>query len=148
MQLNIRRGQLVRGYRETGVPCSVCSVCLLWACVGHNYLLGKGGYVFCSIGLSVCLFVCTSVCLWTLLKSYARIGMKFYGGVLDSTMKNWLNFRGDLSILRWVNEQNNTIIVVAYPDRGASNDPKHFFFGGGVVFHHHGSTFLQWVIWE
>ena len=23
-----------------------------------NYLLGKGGYVFVSVGLSVCLFVC------------------------------------------------------------------------------------------
>ena len=45
--------------------------------------------------------------------------MKFYGGVLGSTMKNWLNFGGNLGILRWVNEQKNTIIVVAYPDRGA-----------------------------
>ena len=26
-----------------------------------NYLLGKGGYVFGSIGLSVCSFVCLSV---------------------------------------------------------------------------------------
>ena len=59
--------------------------------------------------------------------------MKFYGGVLGSTMKNWLNFGGDLGILRWVNEQKNTRIVVAYPD------PKLFFFffffggvGGGV----------------
>ena len=25
------------------------------------YLLGKGGYVFGSVGLSVCLFVCLSV---------------------------------------------------------------------------------------
>ena len=57
--------------------------------------------------------------------------MKFYGGVLGSTMKNWLNFGGDLGILRWVYEQKNTIIVVAYPDRGAGNDPKLFFFGGG-----------------
>ena len=59
--------------------------------------------------------------------------MKFYGGVLGSTMKNWLNFGGDLGILRRVNEQKNTITVVAYPDRGAGNDPKHFFFfrGGG-----------------
>ena len=38
------------------------------------------------------------------------------------------------------------IIVVAYPDRGAGNDPKLFFLGGGVVFHHQGSTFLQWAI--
>ena len=54
--------------------------------------------------------------------------MKFYGGVLGSTMKNWLNFGDDLGILRWVNEQENTIIVVAYPDRGAGNDPKLFFY--------------------
>ena len=66
--------------------------------------------------------------------------MKFYGGVLGSAMTNWLKFGGDLGILRWVNEQKNTIIVVAYPDRGAGNDPKLFFFcvcvcvggGGGV----------------
>ena len=72
--------------------------------------------------------------------------MKFYLAVLGSTMKNWLNVGGDLGILRWVNEHKNTIIVVAYPDRGAGNDPKLFFFwgwgvgGGGVVFHHQGST--------
>ena len=76
----------------------------------HNnrcyYLLGKEGYVFGSVGLSVCLFVCLFVCLWTtlylflvalvclsvylwtLLKSYERIGMKFYGQVLGSKMKN------------------------------------------------------------
>ena len=48
--------------------------------------------------------------------------------------------------------------MVAYPDRGAGNDPKLFFSffwegrggggGGGLVFHHQGSTFLQWTIWE
>ena len=27
----------------------------------YYYLLGKGGYVFGSVGLSVCLFVCLSV---------------------------------------------------------------------------------------
>ena len=27
------------------------------------YLLGKGGYIFGSIGLSVCLFVCLFACL-------------------------------------------------------------------------------------
>ena len=89
----------------------------------------------------VCLFVCLS-------KSYERIGMKFYGRVLSSTSKNWLNFGGDLGIVRWVNEQKNTIIVVAYPDRGEGNDPEPFFFffffsGGWVVFHNEGSTFLQ-----
>ena len=58
--------------------------------------------------------------------------MKFYGEVQDSTMKNWLNFGGDLGILRWVNEQKNTIIVVAYPGRGAGNDPKPL----RLAFHH------------
>ena len=48
-----------------------------------------------------------------------------------------------------ISEQNNIIIVVAYPDRGAGNDPKLLFCwgDGGVVFHHQGSTFLQWAIW-
>ena len=54
--------------------------------------------------------------------------MKFYGRVLSSTRKNWLNCGGDLGIVRWVNEQKNTVIVVAYPDRGAGNDPEPFFF--------------------
>ena len=76
----------------------------------------------------VCLSVCLSVPGQHYSKSYERIRMKFYGGVLGSAMKNWLNFGGDLGILRWVNEQKNTIIVVAYPDRGACNDPKPFFF--------------------
>ena len=40
------------------------------------------------------------------------------------------------------------IIVVAYPDRGAGNDPKLFFGGWGVVVHHQVSTYLQWAIWE
>ena len=114
----------------------------------------------------VCLFVCGQ----HYSKSCERIGMKFYGGVLGSAMKTCLN-GGDLGILRWVNEQKNTIIVVAYPDRGAGNDSKLFIFFffifiylfilfsiiiiiiiiiflGGVVFHHQGLTFLQWAIWE
>ena len=66
--------------------------------------------------------------------------MKFYRVVLCSTIKDWLKFGGDLGILRCVNEQNNTIIVVAYPDRGAGIDPKLLFFaeGRGLVFHHQG----------
>ena len=36
----------------------------------------------------VCLSVCLSVCGQHYSKSYERIGMKFYGGVLGSTMKN------------------------------------------------------------
>ena len=54
--------------------------------------------------------------------------MKVYGRVLSSTRKNWLNFGGDLSIVRWVNEQKNTVIVVAYPYRDAGNGPDFFFF--------------------
>ena len=54
--------------------------------------------------------------------------MKFYGRVLSSTRKNWLHFGGDLGIVRWVNEQKYTVIVVAYPDRGEGNDPEPFFF--------------------
>ena len=67
----------------------------------HHYLLGKGGYVFGSVGLSVCLFVCGQ----HYSKSYEWIRMKFYGRVLSSTRKNWLNYGGDLGIVRWVNEQ-------------------------------------------
>ena len=44
----------------------------------------------------VCLFVCGQ----HYSKSYERIGMKLYGGVLGNTMKNLLNFGGDLGILR------------------------------------------------
>ena len=42
------------------------------------------GYVFGSVGL----FVCLSVCGQHYSKCSKRIGMKFYGGVLGSTMKN------------------------------------------------------------
>ena len=44
------------------------------------YLLGKGGYVFGSVGLSVCGQHYS--------KSYERIETKFYRGVLGSAMKN------------------------------------------------------------
>ena len=36
----------------------------------------------------VCVFVCLFVCGQHYSKSYERIAMKFYGGVLGSTMKN------------------------------------------------------------
>ena len=80
-------------------------------CLGQGGLRspsGKGGYVFGSVGLSVCGQHYS--------KSYKWIGMKFYGVILGSIIKNWLNFGGDLGILRWVNEQKNTIIVVAYKE--------------------------------
>ena len=41
------------------------------------YLLGKGGYVFDSVGLSVCLSVTNII-----KKIYKLITMKFHGGVL------------------------------------------------------------------
>ena len=85
-------------------------------------------FLVALVSLSVCLSVCLFVCGQHYSKSYERIGMKFYGRVLSSTRKNWLNFGGDLGIVRWVNEQKNTVIVVAYPDRGAGNDPEPFFF--------------------
>ena len=62
-----------------------------------------------------------------------RLGWNFME-VLGTTVKNWLNFGGDMGILRWVNEQKNTIIVVAYPDRGTGYDPKHL----SLAFHHQG----------
>ena len=80
-------------------------------------------FLVALVSLSVCLSVDNIT-----QKVMIRIGMKFYGRVLSSTRKNWLNFGGDLGILRWVNEQKNTVIVVAYPDRGAGNDPEPFFF--------------------
>ena len=105
--------------------------------LAHNYLLGKGGYVFGSVGLSVCGQHYS--------KNYQRIGMKFYGGVPGSTMKKWLNVGGNLGILRRVNERKKTtIIVVAYPDCGAGNDPEHL----GLAFYHQGPTLLHWEIWE
>ena len=103
-------------------------------------------FLVALVSLSVCLFVCGQ----HYSKSYERIGMKFYGRVLSSTRYNWLNFGGDLGIVRWVNEQKNTVIVVAYPYRGEGNDPELFFFflWGWVVFHNQGSTFLQWTIYN
>ena len=91
----------------------------------------KGGYVFGSVGLSVCLSVCVSVCLSVdnITQNVMNgFGWNFMDWSLSSTRKNWLNFGGDLGIVRWVNEQKNTIIVVAYPDRGEGNDPEPFFF--------------------
>ena len=103
----------------------------------------------------VCLSVCLSVNNITQ-KVMNGLGWNFMDGSCSSTSKNWLNFGGDLGIVRWVNEQKNTVIVVAYPDRGEGNDPEPFYFfilffyflGGWVVFHNQGSTFLQWTIWE
>ena len=46
--------------------------------------LAKGGYIFGSIDLSICLFICGQH--YTI--SYEWIGMKLYGVVLGGTMKN------------------------------------------------------------
>ena len=56
-----------------------------WPC---NYLLEKGGYVFGSVGLYVCLLVCFFVCGQHYSNSYEWIGMKFEGEVVGSTMTN------------------------------------------------------------
>ena len=45
-------------------------------------------FLVALVCLFVCLFVCLSVCGQHYSQSYERIGMKFYGGVLGSTMKN------------------------------------------------------------
>ena len=63
--------------------------------------------------------------------------MKFYGGVRGSKMNKWLNFGGDLSLLRWVIEQKY-IVVAACRDRGAGNDPEAL----GLAFHQ-GPTFIN-----
>ena len=43
--------------------------------------------------------------------------MTFYGGVWGGKRKIWLKFGGDLSLLRWVNEQHVESV-------GAGNDPE------------------------
>ena len=90
----------------------------------YFYLLGKWGYVFGSVGLSVCLFVCLFVCRQHYSKSYERIGMKFYGGVLGSTKIKFWWWSGYSKMSKWA---KNTIIVVAYEDLGAGNDNFSFF---------------------
>ena len=67
--------------------CSISVVPYLFIYLFMYFLICKGGYVFGSVGLSVCLFVCLSKDNITQ-KSYERIGVKFIGGVLGSTMKN------------------------------------------------------------
>ena len=68
----------------------------------NNVGLSNLMYVFGSVGLFVCP-VCLSVgnitqSLWT---------MESYRGVQGGKRKNWLNFGGDLDLLRWVNEQKH-----------------------------------------
>ena len=57
---------------------------MLFNNVHYYYLLGKGGYVFGGVGLSVYL----SVCGQHYSKSYERTGMKFLGQSPGSTVKN------------------------------------------------------------
>ena len=75
----------------------------------------------------VCLFVCLFVYNITQ-KVMNGLGWNFSGRVLRSTVKNWLNFGGDLGIVRWENEQQGMIIVVAYPDCGLGNDLNLYLF--------------------
>ena len=97
-----------------------------------SYLLGKGGYVFGSVGL----FVCLSVCLWTTLlkKLWTDWDEILWRGPGCSTRKYWLNFNGDLGILRWVNEQKNHHNSGGIPRLWCQlMIPIFFFWGGGGV---------------
>ena len=68
------------------------------------YLLGKRRLFFGLVAL-VCLSECLSVSEQHYSKRYERIMMKFYWRVWGDTIKNWLNFGGDLGLPRWVNEE-------------------------------------------
>ena len=50
-----------------------------------------------------------------------------------------INIGGNMGLLRCVNEKNNSVIVVACPDRGAGNDPETL----GLPFHQQGPTFIN-----
>ena len=56
--------------------------------MGVLICLGQGGLRSLSASSFGSLLVCLSVCGQHYSKSYERIGMKFYGGVLGSTVKN------------------------------------------------------------
>ena len=49
--------------------------------------------------------VCLSLCKQHYLKSYEQIATKFCGGVRGDKMNKYLNFDGNLGLLRLVNEQ-------------------------------------------
>ena len=83
--------------------------------------------------MGICLFVCEHYS-----KSYVWIAMTFYDGVQSSKRKNWLNFGGDLGLLRCVNEQNNSIIVAACLKWGPGNDPEAL-----ELDFHQGPTFIN-----
>ena len=63
--------------------------------------------------------------------------MKFYGVVRVGTIKNCLNVGGSLGLIN--KGAKNAIIVVAWPDHGAGNDPEAL----GLALHHHGPTFIN-----
>ena len=58
-------------------------------------------------------------------------------GVVQRT--EWVNSGGDLGLLRWVNLAENTVIAIAWPDRGRENDPEAL----GLAVHHQGPTFFN-----
>ena len=65
--------------------------------------------------------------------------MKLCEHIWNDTMKNSRNFGDDLGFLRWVNEQRNTMIVVAWPVHGAGTAPEAFM----LAFYHHSPTFID-----
>ena len=99
--------------------------------------LAKGGYVFGSVGLSVCL---QTTLLKTLWMDWDEILWRSPRQYNEELIKFWLSFRTS-EVSTWT---KNTIIAVVWPDHDAGNDPEPL----GLAFHHQGSTFLQWAIWE
>ena len=67
------------------IPCSTSNGTLLSQMDALITSLAKGVMFLAAL---VCLFVCLFVCEQHYSKSYEQIRMKYYGGVLGSTMKN------------------------------------------------------------
>ena len=100
---------------------------------------GKGGYVFGSVGLSNCLFVCLFVCgqhyskkLWM---DWDEMYWKGPGWHNEELIKFWWWSRYS----KMSKCAKNTILVVAQPGRGAGNDPEPLHLE--LAFHYQGSTF-------
>ena len=54
--------------------------------------------------------------------------MNFMEGSWVVQGRTVLNCGGDIGIVRWVNEPKTTIVLVAYPDRGAVMIQNFFFY--------------------
>ena len=54
--------------------------------------------------------------------------MKFHRVIGGGKVNKWVNVGGSLGIVRCVNEPQKSIIVVAYPNRGAGDDQESALF--------------------